>query len=135
MTELVGIPAPKVPGMWPLVAELVTQALDRSNGAKNADDVLMALMRRDMQLWMANDDAHGVRAICVTEIVSHPRRKACFIYLVAGIDRQDWIAHEEELATWAREQGCGFMETYARVGWQRVLKDWTPAAIVLHKEL
>tara|TARA_Y100000310_G_scaffold323853_1_gene384863 strand:+ start:16261 stop:16668 length:408 start_codon:yes stop_codon:yes gene_type:complete len=135
MTNLTGIPAPKVPGMWPLVSELVTKALDRSNGAKNADDVLMALMRRDMQLWMADDDERGVRAICVTEVINHPQRRACFIYLVAGIERDEWLDHEKGLSAWAREQGCGFMETYARVGWKRVLKDWTPTAVVLHKEL
>jgi len=134
MTELVGVPAPKVPGMWPMVAELVTKALDRSNGAMDADDVLMALMRRDMQLWTA-DDEDEVRAICVTEVVVHPQRKACFIYLVAGIDRDEWLDHQEGLSIWAREQGCGFLETYARAGWERVLPEWTKTAVVLHKEL
>ena len=134
MTDFGGVLAARVPEVRPLVADLVTQALDRSNGAMEAEDVLKALLRRDMQLWMV-EDGGAAQAIAVTEVVDHPRRRACFIYLVAGIRREEWLHYEGVLAAWAREQGCDFMETYARVGWKRVLKDWTPAAVVLHKEL
>ena len=134
MTDLVGVPAAKVLGVWPLVADLVTKALDRSNGAMEAEDVLKALLRRDMQLWVVEGGGKP-QAVGVTEIVDHPRKRACFIYLVAGIRREEWLHYENVLAAWAREQRCDFIETYARVGWKRVLKDWIPAAVVLHKEL
>ena len=48
-----GVPAAKVPMHWERVRELVTKALDRSNGAMEAEDVLKALLRRDMQLRTA----------------------------------------------------------------------------------
>ena len=100
-----GVPAAKVPMHWERVRELVTKALDRSNGAMEAEDVLKALLRRDMQLWVAEGNGKP-QAIAVTEIVDHPRQRACFIYLVAGIRRKDWLHYENVLAAWARERGC-----------------------------
>lgn len=127
-----GIPSAKVPEIWPFAEELVSSAVERS-GELSAQDILDALLSRNMQLWAAFDN--GLKAIAVTEIQVLPRKKLGSILICTGEGRKEWEYALSIIEDWARSEGCTGMKLLARPGWERVLKDYRKTHVLLEKEL
>lgn len=135
-TMLMGIPPDIVPAFWQIAAPMVGRAVEHADGRYDIDDVLAALLARDMQLWLAVDSrSMAVEAACVTEIVAYPREKRCGLVFCAGRDMNRWLRHLSEIGDWAREQGCVALELQGRPGWERRLRDWQKTHVLLSKRL
>lgn len=98
------------------------------------EDLFNYLENREMQLWIYRDP-HGVAAVCVTEIVSYPRKKYCRIFIGTGRNRRDWQHHRKSIEEWAKAQKCDGMESFARKGWAEIFNDYKNTHIILEKEL
>lgn len=131
--RLIGVPVEQIPQVWPRVERLVSRGLTRADGRYRAEDVLRALLGRDMQLWLAAGDR--IEAICITEIVRYPRQQRCNLFLCAGAGRRRWIRLLDTIERWARTQGCVAIELQARPGWLRVLHGYRQTHVLLRKEL
>ena len=48
-----------------------------------------------------------------------------------------WFHHIDDIAAWAKRQGCKKMEVFARPGWERVLKHkgYVKTHVQIEKEL
>ena len=130
--ELVGIYAELVPAIWQEARPLIASALARGNGGFAEEDILGALLSREMQLWLYVEGR--IKGVVVTELVNYPRLRACLLVLCAGTDIQGWIHHIETLERWASAQGCEVIEAYGRRGWARLLKGWEQRTMLM-KEL
>lgn len=136
MTTLVGIPHDLVPTLWPKIVGDMERACDRSDARYAAAHVLSALLRRDMQLWLAAGDGENpIEAVCVTEIVAYPREKRCGIVFCAGRNAARWLHHLEAIENWARKQGCAALELQGRPGWERLLEGWDKTHVLLRKRI
>lgn len=137
MTELVGVSHALVPAFWTKVAPVLDRACDRSDGRYAVDDVLAALLRRDMQLWIAADDPSdgAVEAACITEIIAYPREKRCGLVFCAGRAPACWLHHLDVIEAWARDQGCAALELQGRPGWERLLDGWEKTHVLLRKRI
>lgn len=104
------------------VVGYIEAALAHSGGTHHASDVVDAIISGRMQLWLAPSSA------VVTSIIRYPRMMACQLFLVGGSLRE-LLAIEPQIATWAREMGCGRLECGGRAGWLRVLPrlGWEPS--------
>jgi hypothetical protein len=122
MLALDGVPAAAVPLLWPCARRFVERALDEGGGHLLAEDVLAALLRREMQLWVLRRDGSVVGAL-VTEIVRWPRRSVCRLALAGAEDglREEWLSWRGLIERWARAEGCDAMEIYGRPGWARIV--------------
>jgi hypothetical protein len=133
MLSLDGIPASAVPLLWPHALRFIERALDEGGGHFLAEDVLAALRRREMQLWLLRDRERLV-GVLVTEIVRWPRRSVCRLVLAGAEEgwREEWLQLRGHLERWARAEGCASIEIYGRPGWarlvpgarQRVVHEW-----------
>jgi hypothetical protein len=132
--KLVAVPFHDVPAAWKGVGPLLEKAIDAGTGEINLRDVFDALVARRMQLWTAIDDNKKTVAAVVTEVQQHPRLRVCSVRLGAG-NLDAIIKHIEPLAEWAKWAGCDALELYGRLGWARILKDWTMTHVVLRREL
>lgn len=132
--ELVGVRSELVDTVWPRVEPLMDRACKRSHGVYEPSDIYEALMGRTMQLWTAWDGKELVAA-AVTEIRIYPRMKVLAMPLLAGERLKDWLEFQPTFEEYARAHGCSHLEGYARKGWLRVLKNWTPQWTVIRKEL
>ncbi len=132
-----GVAAGAIPLWWRAARPLVARAADRSDGRYRADDVLAARLRREMQLWVAVDrsDPERIEALCVTEIAAYPQEKRCGLVFCAGRDAARWISHLDDIAAWARAQGCAALEFQGRTGWERLLKGWEKTHVLLRKRI
>jgi hypothetical protein len=117
-----GVPAAAVPSLWPSARRFIERALAEGGGHLLAEDVLAALRRREMQLWVLRSGDVLVGAL-VTEIVRWPRRTVCRLVLAGAQDgwRETWLPWRGLLERWAREEGCASIEIYGRPGWARLV--------------
>jgi hypothetical protein len=122
MLVLDGVPASAVPSLWPRAQGFIERALAEGDGHLLAEDVLAALQRREMQLWVLRRDDLLVGAL-ITEIVRWPRRTVCRLVLAGAEDglREEWLPCRGLLERWARAEGCTSIEIYGRPGWARIV--------------
>lgn len=120
-----------------MVASALRRACERSDGRYAIGDVFAALLRRDMQLWIAVDEASEdpVEAVCITEMIAYPREKRCGVVFCAGRNPGRWLHHLESIEGWARAQGCAAVELQGRPGWERLLKGWDKTHVLLRKRI
>lgn len=96
---------------------LIAAALERGPRLYEADDILDACDRADMQLWC------GTKSVLVTEIVHYPRADIC-IGVIASGDMTEVKAMTRDAERWAKEQGCTMTQLMGRDGWRRVFPEY-----------
>jgi hypothetical protein len=129
LADFRGIPHDQILSVWPGVVHWIEAACD-TNGKYHQNDILTALLNRDMQLW-----TYGTDAVCVTEIIQYPRKKYARILIGTGRGRANWQHCRETIETWAKAQGCHGIESLARNGWKRIFKDYSQTHLLLEKIL
>ena len=122
--------------VWPLAVEMIQLACD-TNGGFDAKDVLAACKKGTFQLWLIVGDNDKVYASVVTEVRNYPKIKVCDIKITTGVMYKRWFHHIDDIAAWAKRQGCKKMEVFARPGWERVLKHkgYVKTHVQIEKEL
>jgi hypothetical protein len=134
LVEFTGVQSSDVGRVWPFVEEMIAASFARDGSRLEAADVKEALEKAAWQLWVAHDNAR-VHALCLTEILVYPRMKTCRVVAATGHDREEWVDYLKVMEAWAAAQGCERMETLARPGWRRVLKDYRWTHVLLEKQL
>lgn len=109
---------------------LIAEALEYGLGTHSVDDVIAAVESGHMQFWPA------ANSCAITEIVQFPQKRVLNVFAAAG-DMDEIIAAMEDVAVWAREQGCDTFAASGRPGWQRVLAKhgWQTAAVLMKRGL
>lgn len=118
MSVLVGVPHHEAEARWPECLPFVEQYFKKSGEHRwNADDLLAAVLERDMQLWVI-DTPEGIETVVLTEIFNYPRVRECNVFMISGkmTDRDDWRDVVEEVVAWAAASGCHYISSMARKG-------------------
>ncbi len=133
--ELLGAPASDVPDVWPGVLDYLKPAIERSGGRLSCESVLKALLKREMQLWIAVEKNEILGAM-VTQVCVYPTGlKALTVQLIGGGDRRKWLHLWPHIEQWGAERGCGVAEIpRGRKGWVKILKGWNEM-VFMEKEL
>lgn len=136
-SALIGIQAQDAAQIWPQIETWIQDACDEEGGSMTSDDFLEAIQARDMQLWVAHDDA-GIDAIGITEIRVTQRRKTCWVLVMTGKNMARWAELRHVIADWARAQGCigkKAMKSLARRGYSRLFKEYQCTHVLLERDL
>lgn len=133
--QLCGVPAERIDDIWSQVAPLIELATGWSRGKETAFDIRRSLMARDCQLWVWWEE--GVRAVFITEIVDHARKRTARIRICCGQGRKSWESYLPVIEAWARSNGAAAMELIARPGWEKVLlpQGYERTHVLLEKDL
>lgn len=115
-TVICAVPTEDTGRAWPLVLPFVQLALEQGLGECDAPDVLKALMSGNAQLWLAVEGDDRVQGIAVTEVISHPQRKICNLFLVAGTGLDQWASGLRYIESWAIAKGCNGLQATCRPG-------------------
>jgi len=111
------IPSEYVGQVWPRVSHHVMAAVDYVDSGFNERDIVKRLLTRDMQLWVVGE----YQAACVTQITIYPQHTVCMVVALGGDGLVEWF--DELMGTiesWAKEQGCKYVEEFGRKGWRKV---------------
>lgn len=108
--------------VWPYVEPLVQEALD--NGAQDmfVTDVLFALTRGLMQLFVAIDEDDKIQLCMVTELIRRNLHNVVHIVALAGKRFSDARAFEAAFETWCRENGAVAIEANCRPAQVRLFR-------------
>lgn len=110
------------------LAHNVQNALEYANNSHSVLDVYDAVREGKAQFFSIGDSC------VITEIVDYPQKSVCRIWLAGG-NMDELLEAEKHITALAKSHGCDGMEIIGRRGWQRVLKDYKPSAVVLVKDL
>lgn len=95
----------------------LARALRDSGDLATPADIAAAVEKGLMQSFVNND------SMIVTEVVEYPRGKVLNCVLLVGV-MDDCMAMLDEIAEFAREQGCKSMRAQGRRGWARILPNY-----------
>ena len=105
----------------------IVDALRYAHNSHTFEQVIDIVKRGDAQLWALKDSA------VVTEIVSYPQRRTLRFWLAGG-NLKTLLEVEPKIRKWSILYRCEAVEIIGRKGWEKVMKDYEPTAIVLVKE-
>ena len=131
--ELVCIDSARVHEFWLHVEPLIKRAMARGT-LSDYDALQQKVWCGHALLWIVWDGAK-ICAVVVTSIKVVNRRKQCLIVACAGEEKDRWLSLIADIENYARDEGCVATVVIGRRGWQRVLKEYRPKAVVLERIL
>ena len=139
MTTPVFVPKDNIPEVFPIVKDSIEKALQYSGNHFIVDDIYNDLLEGKMQLWVLwnLNKKQNFQGCGVTKILQRTNSKALNIFIVTGRNRKQWQDKMPLVEDWAKQNGCTHIETYARPGWSRLLKeqDYKITHYLLEKKL
>lgn len=132
--SVVPVQSRSVNDVWWQVRAIVDKGLAKDDRYQS-EDILVSLQKKKMQLWVIQRDNQTI-AVVITEITIYPRVKECTVTLLAGEDFKGWNQYAfEVIGQWAYEAGCKRARMFGRLGWEKVLTNWTRQQIVMTADL
>lgn len=128
MTELICVDPAQVLEFWPYSRGLIKAAIDATD-LNSFEDIERQVLAGDQFLWLAWSGK--IEAAATT----HLSRGVCTIVACSGHERERWLAFQEKIEAYAKAEGCERIRIYGRKGWERVLKDFHVAHVILEKAL
>jgi hypothetical protein len=131
--KITGVATEDLDTVFPDAAPLLEKALSNT---LSLQDTKQALLRGEMQLWIAYEDK--IITAFITEIVDYPQRKVVRIILCGGDKLDSWVKDFLNLVeAWGKGCGAKSMEIVGRRGWVRALKKYgyNETNTVIEKEL
>ncbi len=119
--------------VWPRVSHWIKAALERGDMGTFGSVESDVLAARAL-LWVVWNDP-DLEGAAVTQVEKFESSKVCTIAACGGGGMRTWVHLIETLEDYARQQGCNCVRIVGRKGWQRVLKDYATAKVILEKRL
>jgi hypothetical protein len=112
------------------IIKRIERALVLGGGTHSWEDIRIGLIEGRYQIFW---NKHGA---CITEICDAPQARYLNCFVVAG-ELPGVMELHEEVENHAISMGCKYMQTSARMGWQKVLPNygWKKARIVFVRDL
>jgi hypothetical protein len=131
--RLVCIDPARIGEAWPLVSELIANAMHKTN-LSDFSVVKQDVLAGRALLWMAVNSKQAVAA-AVTQIAVANGHKYCTIVACGGKDRTQWLRLIRGLEDYAQREGCEAMRIFGRSGWVRLLPDYRIVGHITERRL
>jgi|TARA_R100001460_G_scaffold65215_1_gene105535 hypothetical protein len=119
MTKVFAVSPQHLPAVWPKASEQIERANNISETGFTMDDLREKIADGRNQLWVIDNGA----ASAITSVVSYPQHKCVKVTYLGGDNMKDWfVPFVEKIEEFGRSQGCKFIETAGRKGWERMCK-------------
>lgn len=118
---------------WQLARDHVYSAMDRV-GLQDARDVEFDVLSGAALLWLAIDEKDVIGA-GATRLLEEYGERVCEIIAWGATDQARCTPLLEVLEKYARDEGCQRCRIIGRRGWERMLPEYKPLAVIFEKEL
>jgi len=118
---VVPLRAEEIDAAWPEAAPLVRLAQKRIERNAGMADIYEDLTAERAMLWLVRIE-DKLRAVIITEIAQHPRRRVWRILHIGGSGMSEWL--DDGIAAMkkaARIAGCSAIEADGRLGWAKIV--------------
>lgn len=111
-------------GVWPLIEDYLQDALDKSLGEQNLNDVYHKILEKKYTLYVilrGKTLESGIDGVCVVSL-DHTRKLIFNIVLLGGKNFDDWSHYLSVLEEEGKRLSVDYITLYGRKGWERKLK-------------
>lgn len=115
------VPTDMTDEAWPACRHLIAEALEYTQGF-TPEDVRVRILNGLSQLWVVEKDMQIV-ACAVTEVANYPRAKSLLVWLLCGVNFEQWKECVAQLEMFARAHGCSTIEAVGRRGFEKMVRD------------
>jgi hypothetical protein len=110
----------EINAVWPQAAPLVRLAQRRIERNAGMADIYDDLIAERAMLWLVRTE-DKLRAVIVTEIAQHPRRRVWRMLMIGGCGMSEWLGEGiKAMKRAATIAGCSAIEADGRLGWARI---------------
>ena len=118
---IVPIRADQIDAVWREAAPLIRLAQKRIERNAGMVDIYNDLMVGRTMLWTIRIE-DKLRAVIITEIAQHPRRRVWRVLMIGGSGMSDWLDNGIEAMKLAPKlAGCSAIEADGRLGWAKIV--------------
>lgn len=126
-----GVPVENLEQLWPMAEPLLEKAIEKGEGGWDIIDVKIDCEIGHYILWIVRSG----KAAIILEVSEYHNGKQCDIVMIGGDVMDEWIGELEEIEGWAKRVGCDRMILTGRLGWQKILKEYTAKTVTMVKTL
>ena len=126
-----GVPVENLEQLWPMAEPLLNKAIEKAEGGWEIEDVKISCDIGEYILWIVRNG----KAAVILEVSEYHNGKQCDIVMIGGDIMNEWIDELDEIEGWAKRVGCNRMILTGRIGWQKMLKDYTTKTVTMVKAL
>lgn len=118
---IVPLRADQVSAVWSEAAPLVQLAQRRIERNVGMADIYEDLTSGRNMLWLVRVE-DKLKAVIVTEIAKHPRRRVWRVLMIGGSGMSEWLDDGiEAMKRAAKLAGCSAIEADGRLGWAKIV--------------
>jgi len=115
----------QLPPYWFENLPRMRDALDKSGGCYEPEDVLSMLQDNDNAFWLATPTS-----FLMAEVMTYPRKRV-FNWSVAAGDMDELLGFGRRFAALGLQMGCSEAQLMGRPGWERRLSNYRKVAVIL----
>jgi hypothetical protein len=116
------VPVEYIEQVWPSIEGYLEGAANYSYGRYSVKDIKNGLLTKPQSLWIAFEDSK-ILGVVITSITYYPSMTALDMVFTGGIELKRWKKPMLNiLQKYAKDNGCKIIESYGRVGWEKVFK-------------
>lgn len=114
------------PDYWPQIEPLLRANCTLSSGRFSVEGWLEGLAKGECDFWVIINEQTKVYAFGISEMNTYKTGlKVLNIPIITGKEVHSWKHMIDELAQWAKDNGCSMIETWAPKGWGRLVPSFT----------
>jgi hypothetical protein len=120
--------------VWPYAAPFLLKSYHRAN------QDIPASLRGDLRagrrvLWLLLKDRVTITGAGITAIFDMRQGRTCKIEHFGARGWKKWLWCVAVIEDYARLNGCDNVRFEGRLGWERLLRDYRPSAVLMEKRL
>lgn len=118
--------------VWDQLRPQIKKALSHGSGDGETEENYYKQIKDGAMSLIVSHQGDEVLAGGILSIQEHPNKKTLFVELLAGRDLSSWLDESDEALRKIKEQNqADTIEASCRIGLSRMLKSWTPKAIIM----
>ena len=125
-----GVPVENLEQLWPMAEPLLKKATEKDADWR-IENVKFNCEIGHYILWIVRNG----NAAIILEVSTYHNGKQCDIVMIGGDYMDEWITELKEIEGWAKRVGCDRMILTGRLGWQKILTEYTAKTVTMVKAL
>jgi hypothetical protein len=127
-----------VPMMWPLIAPLLSLAIDKSNGELTLEDLESKILYNEMAVATISRDGQVIACVTFEQREFESGKRILHVATAGGESAAEWIDEMDKLCEQlAKKYNCQEIYIIGRPGWVKTLKhlDYTLVHTVISRKV
>lgn len=126
------LPPETVGPLWSVIEPYVSSGAERSSGRLTVQNLRDLLTSGTWQVWTVWEGNECLAALVTSLGVESSGMKSLELLIGSGKGREKWQREViERLKKFAKDEGCGLFQMWARPGWHRIFPDFEKTHVML----